>query len=535
MSAKLKVKRGTTASWADSANKDTTLEPGQIGVEYVNDQVSRIKVGKNTTDGSATDWADLPYVAPRIDTYKEDGIFFSPVSNTDNINIARYDVHDASNITGTTTVKNYLNIESSTTLSALPTSTTYGYDYEGNIKFIASRNYRSKGSSTGSYDTKSLEMTLGNAWAANATNSSTNTGLTLRVTDDRTDKSTSTGNTFVNGLNLYIHVDPDSKSAGNNCTEFSLNLGGSVGSDTNSYSSIVASRIPGAIYFCPSTYGDESAFIGTTDQRWTAGFFNGLDVLTASITKISNEMIVDNLIPNASNSKTLGDVDYYWNTARINSVYTSKLSAKSGSISIVGNTTPGTNSTSTTTGYTLGSSSYKWRYLYAFSGTIQTSDRSAKDSIHYIESSENNVMTLALDDETSLSSNSEPGITMEDVLDFVATLNPATFCYKSGQGEDVEATEENSDPEEIQLGLIADDIKDHPLFKYVGVETECEEEITPAVEDDEGNIITPAVTETKTTRGLQAIPLATAALTACKYLLNKMNELDARIAELESK
>ena len=49
MSAKLKVKRGTTASWADSTNKDTTLEPGQIGVEYLTDGSTRMKVGSNNT------------------------------------------------------------------------------------------------------------------------------------------------------------------------------------------------------------------------------------------------------------------------------------------------------------------------------------------------------------------------------------------------------------------------------------------------------------------------------------------------------
>ena len=64
MSAKLKIKRGTTTSWADSANKDTTLEPGQLGVEYLDDGSMRLKVGKQTADGSATAWTDLPYVAP---------------------------------------------------------------------------------------------------------------------------------------------------------------------------------------------------------------------------------------------------------------------------------------------------------------------------------------------------------------------------------------------------------------------------------------------------------------------------------------
>lgn len=45
--------------------------------------------------------------------------------------------------------------------------------------------------------------------------------------------------------------------------------------------------------------------------------------------------------------------------------------------------TPTTNSTSTSTGYTLGTSSYKWRYLYAFSSSIQTSDRNYKHKFDY--------------------------------------------------------------------------------------------------------------------------------------------------------
>lgn len=76
MSAKLKIKRGTTASWADSTNKDTTLEPGQLGVEYLTDGNMRLKVGKQTADGSATDWSELPYVAPSTSVYKDNMLTF---------------------------------------------------------------------------------------------------------------------------------------------------------------------------------------------------------------------------------------------------------------------------------------------------------------------------------------------------------------------------------------------------------------------------------------------------------------------------
>ena len=49
------------------------------------------------------------------------------------------------------------------------------------------------------------------------------------------------------------------------------------------------------------------------------------------------------------------------------------------------NITPTVNSTSSSTGHTLGTSSLKWRYLYAFSSSIQTSDKRYKNNIEYIE------------------------------------------------------------------------------------------------------------------------------------------------------
>lgn len=57
--------------------------------------------------------------------------------------------------------------------------------------------------------------------------------------------------------------------------------------------------------------------------------------------------------------------------------------------------TPTANSTSSSTGHTLGTSSYKWRYLYAFSSSIQTSDRRYKTNIEYI--SDNDVLSNVFD------------------------------------------------------------------------------------------------------------------------------------------
>lgn len=87
MSARLKIKRGTTTSWADSANKDTTLEPGQLGVEYLTDGNMRLKVGKQTDNGSATDWSSLPYVTPPTSVYQDSEIKFTKSSGSSSFRI----------------------------------------------------------------------------------------------------------------------------------------------------------------------------------------------------------------------------------------------------------------------------------------------------------------------------------------------------------------------------------------------------------------------------------------------------------------
>lgn len=171
---------------------------------------------------------------------------------------------------------------------------------------------------------------------------------------------------------------------------------------------------------------------------------------------------------------------------------------------------PAVNSTSTTTGYNLGNSISKWRYLYAYSGTIQSSDKSTKDSIHYLDSSISPKLR-------NVSANSNSGITAQDVIDFCKSIRPVTFCYKDGNGE---ATEENSKPEMIQLGLIADDIADTTLFKYIGVEDEVKEV------DKEGN---PIEGTEHTSRGLQLLPLTVVALTACKNLISRVEKLESKL------
>lgn len=146
MSARLKIKRGTTTSWADSANKDTTLEPGQLGVEYLTDGNMRLKVGKQTADGSATDWSSLPYVTPSTSVYQDQMLTFTK-SNGDSASTFTI----MGKLTGTCKLaqQNSVTNSSSIALSVKSTlSSTFGsvilssYSDDGAPGFYGSQNTR---------------------------------------------------------------------------------------------------------------------------------------------------------------------------------------------------------------------------------------------------------------------------------------------------------------------------------------------------------------------------------------------------------
>lgn len=174
----------------------------------------------------------------------------------------------------------------------------------------------------------------------------------------------------------------------------------------------------------------------------------------------------------------------------------------------------------------LGNLANLWSEVYAKSGTIQTSDRTSKSHIHYIDESKPKIR----------STNQEEIFTTNDIVEFIKQLNPATFVYKNADNEEqtIEEALEKS-PASIQLGLIADDIKDTSLYKYIGVEEHFNKIIEEAEYDEEGNIIKEAIIKSTTALGLKPIPLATLALTACKYLLNINKQLESRIENLELK
>ncbi len=629
MSARLKIKRGSTTSWADSANKDTTLEPGQLGVEYLTDGNMRLKVGKQTDNGSATDWSLLPYVTPLTSVYQDDHIELYSGYKTLSVNTEGYVTNPGTY--GTIHLGDpsspYHNIRlngDSEVVLAAPTTIV-----QGALSVIPATGVELK-VSPGSYSDSPKLSSVGsgnNSYlqianliaddAAGGTNrgiefvSSFKTNVvstcSLRWDYSGTPKlySTSSGcllgdpsnpwfYVYSSGLGLGSLTGTGTTSGGSSNRDLSVNASDSVtfgngkyGTVNNRISLLTSKVVKSSASDSATTYngklyvysdgtdsgdlvvlelqdsGKSSSSANSTNSlvlksvgdSKSSTSYNGNGMIQFQCTNYSGSSSFTNTVTIGGHADIiqmypstavsyLGTFSAQWGNLYATSTYTDRIihtgsAGPSHNIEVGNNLIPNDNSTSASEGYTLGNSNYKWRYLYAFSGTIQTSDRSAKDSIHYIQYVEDSeamkpaTMSMRSTAVENTSDGTTSQITLEDVIDFVNNLNPVTFCYKDGQGEDVEATEENSDPEDIQLGLIADDIKDHKLFKYVGVETTYEEEITPAVKDEEGNVVTEAVTETKTTLGLQAIPLATAALTACKYLIQKNEEIESRLSAIE--
>jgi hypothetical protein len=150
---------------------------------------------------------------------------------------------------------------------------------------------------------------------------------------------------------------------------------------------------------------------------------------------------------------------------------------------------------------------------------IQTSAKETKGHIYYIGKQRKVSDDKQLNDD----------VTLDDIMDFIQKLNPSTFIYKDADGNDVELADAmKRDMGSIQLGLIADDIKDEKLFKYVGINHQYEVEVKPPVIVD-GEEIEPAVMEARTTLGLQPLPLAILALTACQNILSRVEALEEKI------
>lgn len=151
----------------------------------------------------------------------------------------------------------------------------------------------------------------------------------------------------------------------------------------------------------------------------------------------------------------------------------------------------------------LGDANHLWESVYAQNGTIQKSSRNDKYNVQYLtrRGSDVSLLTNTLAD----TSGQVSLITYEDVVDFVSSIDPAIFTYDKS-GEEQEA---------LQLGLIAEDFVDNKLYKYLGINIDST--------DEDGNTIN--------TKGLKVLPVAVAALTCCKYLLEEINTLKVKFEE----
>lgn len=530
---KIEISEGNYGNvFAFHEEKNTTLEPGQLGVEYTDSGKPRLKVGDGT---STKDWSELSYLEnPSISTTTtttgtSGGSRYTDTTLTNEFSLV--------NSNGVTTETGDIGLELKTeTYSS--NSTLYP-----KVSVSPYNTFDETGVTLGSEDKPFEELYVKGISLDEDTYISSNGSGKLNIEQGN-------GGVYLNTTSTYTSLYPNSETVSNYLGTSSMPW------DTGYINTINSNKLQ---FVTHQTSGDFTSRITYEHDPSTPSvktiICNNIDTNSGNTDWYQNDSLFIETNPTLrtlyvypsegdGTSSYLGKPGHWWYTAYINEIetvtvrasyglYTSNVSTdyllSSGfSYILTDNLYPVATSTSTTTGYTLGSASYKWRYLYAYSGTIQTSDRSAKSDIKYL--SNNEVATMSADSDTD-----STNITMNDVVDFVKELEPATFCYKDGNGDN--PTEAESSPEMIQLGLIADDICDSKLFKYVGVETEADDIIEPEEIDEEtGEVIKEAVIadEKKTVRGLQAIPLATAALTCCKYLLAEIENLKEELEELKA-
>lgn len=171
---------------------------------------------------------------------------------------------------------------------------------------------------------------------------------------------------------------------------------------------------------------------------------------------------------------------------------------------------------------TLGSPALPWATVYATTGSIQTSDRASKSDIHYIDSvTPYSISTFSTEVDTSET------LTTQDIIDFIKSLDPASFVYKYKDITSISEAETDN-MELIQVGLIADDIQDQKLFKYIGYKNDYSFDVPPVYEEDGETVKKEGYTKTGTALGLKVLPLTIVALTACKDLINRVEQLESK-------
>lgn len=530
MASKIQIKRGTTAQWASSTN-DTTLAPGQLGVEYLTSGYSRLKVGTDDSTHSSTDWADLNYLTPSTQTYRDNmiapvGAGGSVVSWSEetiirfgNPNKIAYLIGGGSvalktNTTGNIVAANNSFFSSASDVSlgkatspwtrlhlSNAASSEISQDanglYFGTGRYPSITRYSSNlifnpsgGLSTGG------QLTLSTTALYPSVNGKTDLGTSsyqfgsIHIQDATGTSATSGGNGICFGSSPYQIIYHNETSLYFNPS------GGSVSSGCLTLNPLA---------FSPTTNG--GCDLGTASNGWDNLFMSDQSYIMSGTKYIAYDAGTD-LYIGAHNLTDAADFQEIQLMGQVGVI----LRASEADIGVELDASPGLNTSfhpvigSKVSSLNLGSSTVglRWGVVYCQS-VSESSDVSLKSDIHYLDPPQVNLLSTADVQE-------EQYITVEDVLEFISELKPATFVYKSKNISTV-ADAEELDMEAIHLGIIANDIEDSKLFEYVA----SKHETTTTLEDG----------TTKVDKNLSIKPasLAVAALTACKYLINQVKEL----------
>lgn len=548
MSAKIQIKRGTTAQWA-SSNNDTTLAPGQLGVEYLTSGYSRLKVGTDDSTHSSTDWADLDYLTPSTETYDDNAIRFSPSTggtafalqwNSDEVGLSNASVNTrlrgnsvilttypvngvAGNFTisinqankcnftsdgiipatnnsytlGNTSYRfsyaylNGININSAGTGYITPVTNGSGYignsSYHWGTGYINSLYATTLYSSSGNLQVGDTLVPTATTYALGASTSGDQWGR-VYVADASGSTFTSTSNGICFGTDAYPTIQHYSTSLYFNPSG-STTTGGRLTLNTRA--------------FYPSTNG--GCDLGTSSNGWDNLYMSDQSFIRSGTKYIAYD--ADSNLYIGANGINSADFTYTQLMGKDGII----LRAFDADVSVnLDVSLPGSESfhpsNNSDISLNLGNGSADSRWGVVFCRSVsESSDVSLKSDIHYLGSPQVNLLSTADVQE-------EQYITVEDVLEFISELKPATFVYRSKDISTV-ADAEELDMEAIHLGIIANDIEDSKLFEYVA----SKHETTTTLEDG----------TTKIDKNLSIKPasLAVAALTACKYLINQVKEL----------
>lgn len=452
MSSKIQIKRGTTEAWASSGN-DTTLAPGQLGVEYLTSGYSRLKVGTDNSTHSSTDWAELNYLTPSTQTYQDNVIS---------------DVGSGTVVSWSGEVTQFGNASKATQLIGA-SSVTLRTNTTGNI--VASNN---------SFFSSASDVSLGQA---------TTPWTRLHLSNAASSEISQDANGLYFGTGRYPSIQRYGTSLCFNPSGSSVPSG---------------CLILNPLAFSPLTNG--GCDLGSSARGWDNLFMSDQSYIMSGSKYIAYDAGTELYIgANGTNVANFNDIQLMGHVGVT-------LRAIEGDVGVsldvsvplsesfrpvIGSKVSSLNLGSSTVGL-------RWGVVYCQS-VSESSDVSLKSDIHYLDPPQVNLLSTADVQE-------EQYITVEDVLEFISELKPATFVYKSKNISTV-ADAEELDMEAIHLGIIANDIEDSKLFEYVA----SKHETTTTLEDG----------TTKVDKNLSIKPasLAVAALTACKYLINQVKEL----------